>query len=187
MDARAGSEVLRQLVSIRRPLDCPIPAALPVLPAHPEVAGSKSCSAEDGSSGIAASIAAGALLMTSAKSSVGALAHLRVADGVRAHRLRARRFQLPAAFARRLTCPALHDIAACALPLLTAHIPVCLRTCVLASASAGNQLCGAVQKASGKFDDLSVSPVIRQTLLHWAFELSAADYDAWRRSKSSSK
>eukprot|EP00316_Scyphosphaera_apsteinii_P002278 CAMPEP_0119321482 /NCGR_PEP_ID=MMETSP1333-20130426/55531_1 /TAXON_ID=418940 /ORGANISM="Scyphosphaera apsteinii, Strain RCC1455" /LENGTH=304 /DNA_ID=CAMNT_0007328463 /DNA_START=9 /DNA_END=923 /DNA_ORIENTATION=+ len=47
-----------------------------------------------------------------------------------------------------------------------------------------NQLCGAVLRGSGKWDDLTVSPVIRQTLLHWAYELSEADYDAWRHAKS---
>ena len=46
-----------------------------------------------------------------------------------------------------------------------------------------NQLCGAVAKAARRFDDTSVSPVIRQTLLHWAYELDEADYEAWRRSK----
>ena len=29
-----------------------------------------------------------------------------------------------------------------------------------------------------KFDDPSVSPVVRQTLLHWAYELTKEDYDA---------
>ena len=48
-----------------------------------------------------------------------------------------------------------------------------------------NQLCGAVAKASRRFDDASVSPVIRQTLLHWAYELSDADYEAWRQAKRS--
>ena len=43
-----------------------------------------------------------------------------------------------------------------------------------------NQLCGAVARKSGRHDDASISPVIRQTLLHWAYELTAADYDAWR-------
>ena len=32
---------------------------------------------------------------------------------------------------------------------------------------------------SGKsYDDASVSPVVRQTLLHWAYELSAADFES---------
>ena len=48
-----------------------------------------------------------------------------------------------------------------------------------------NQLCGAVAKASRSFDDASVSPVIRQTLLHWAYDLSEADYAEWRLAKKS--
>ena len=47
-----------------------------------------------------------------------------------------------------------------------------------------NQLCGAVCKAGAHFDDAAVSPVIRQTLLHWAYELSETDYGAWRVSRS---
>lgn len=43
-----------------------------------------------------------------------------------------------------------------------------------------NQLCGRVRTAGAAFDDEAVSPVIRQTLLHWAYELSEADYAAWR-------
>lgn len=46
-----------------------------------------------------------------------------------------------------------------------------------------NQLCGAIARASGKYDDVAISPVIRQTLLHWAYELSETDYEAWRRDK----
>jgi hypothetical protein len=35
---------------------------------------------------------------------------------------------------------------------------------------------------SGKaFDDYSVSPVVRQTLLHWAYELSEKDYNWYAR------
>jgi len=42
------------------------------------------------------------------------------------------------------------------------------------------QLCGKVRKsASGRYDDASISPVIRQTLLHWAYELTAKDWAAW--------
>jgi hypothetical protein len=29
------------------------------------------------------------------------------------------------------------------------------------------------------FDDVAVSPVIRQTLLHWAYELTESDWEAW--------
>ena len=43
------------------------------------------------------------------------------------------------------------------------------------------QAAGAVAKQGGaRHDDVSISPVIRQTLLHWAYELSAADYDGWK-------
>ena len=43
-----------------------------------------------------------------------------------------------------------------------------------------NQLCGKVRTAGKSFDDASVSPVIRQTLLHWAYELSEEDFQRWR-------
>ena len=46
-----------------------------------------------------------------------------------------------------------------------------------------NQLCGAIAKASKHADDASVSPVIRQTLLHWAYELTNADFDEWKARK----
>ena len=54
-----------------------------------------------------------------------------------------------------------------------------------------NQLCGRVRKAAAaaaasggdgravRFDDAAVSPVIRQTLLHWAYELNEGDWDTW--------
>ncbi len=32
--------------------------------------------------------------------------------------------------------------------------------------------------ANRRWDDASVSPVIRQTLLHWAFELTEAEFEA---------
>ena len=35
-----------------------------------------------------------------------------------------------------------------------------------------------------RWDDVTVSPVIRQTLLHWAYELTDADFEAWRQRKS---
>ena len=48
-----------------------------------------------------------------------------------------------------------------------------------------NQLCGALAKGvSKRHDDASVSPVIRQTLLHWAYELSEQDFEEWRLRKS---
>ena len=46
-----------------------------------------------------------------------------------------------------------------------------------------NQLCSKVQKGSGKWDDVLVSPVIRQTLLHWGYELSRNDFEKWQTSK----
>jgi hypothetical protein len=49
-----------------------------------------------------------------------------------------------------------------------------------------NQLCGRVKKANnaGRFDDATVSPVIRQTLLHWAYELTEVDWKAWCERKA---
>jgi len=44
-----------------------------------------------------------------------------------------------------------------------------------------NQLCGKVSTGRAAFDDPSVSPVIRQTLLHWAYELSECDYELWKQ------
>lgn len=43
-----------------------------------------------------------------------------------------------------------------------------------------NQLCGRVRTARAAHDDARVSPVIRQTLLHWAYELSEGEYEAWK-------
>ena len=34
-------------------------------------------------------------------------------------------------------------------------------------------------QAGAAFDDPKVSPVIRQTLLHWGYELTEVDYLAW--------
>ena len=52
-----------------------------------------------------------------------------------------------------------------------------------------NQLCGAVSRAGGGsagggWGDASISPVIRQTLLHWAYELSEADFELWRAKRA---
>lgn len=41
-----------------------------------------------------------------------------------------------------------------------------------------SNLCGKVVVAGASYDDPSVSPVVRQTLLHWAYELTAPDFDA---------
>ncbi|EGD79978.1 hypothetical protein PTSG_13010 [Salpingoeca rosetta] len=38
-------------------------------------------------------------------------------------------------------------------------------------------LCNKIMRASGRFDDTRVSPVVRQTLLHWGYELTKRDYD----------
>lgn len=45
------------------------------------------------------------------------------------------------------------------------------------------QLCGQVLRKGKAFDDVSVSPVIRQTLLHWAYKLELCDWEAWCRRK----
>lgn len=34
-------------------------------------------------------------------------------------------------------------------------------------------------RAGKSFDDYSVAPVVRQTLLHWAYELNEKDYNAY--------
>merc|ERR1711879_509943 len=39
-----------------------------------------------------------------------------------------------------------------------------------------NNLCRKVMNAGKMFDDSSVSPVVRQTLLHWAYELTEEDF-----------
>ena len=36
-------------------------------------------------------------------------------------------------------------------------------------------------RANKRWDDATVSPVIRQTLLHWAFELTAEEFERMRR------
>ncbi|EGD78432.1 STE/STE20/SLK protein kinase [Salpingoeca rosetta] len=38
-------------------------------------------------------------------------------------------------------------------------------------------LCNKIMRASGRFDDTRVGPVVRQTLLHWGHELTKRDYD----------
>lgn len=37
-------------------------------------------------------------------------------------------------------------------------------------------LCNQIKKSRKKYNDSSVSPAIRQTLLHWAYELTSHDY-----------
>eukprot|EP00899_Mesostigma_viride_P019584 jgi/Mesvir1/27627/Mv07359-RA.1 len=46
-----------------------------------------------------------------------------------------------------------------------------------------NQLCNKVVAAGKSFDDATVSPVIRQTLLHWAYELTEHDMKMWKARK----
>mmetsp|Transcript_3243 Transcript_3243/g.7642 ORF Transcript_3243/g.7642 Transcript_3243/m.7642 type:complete len:253 (+) Transcript_3243:38-796(+) len=46
-----------------------------------------------------------------------------------------------------------------------------------------NQLIRKCVKARTTFDDVRVSPVIRQTLLHWAYELTQADADEFIEEK----
>ncbi|KAI7843744.1 hypothetical protein COHA_002642 [Chlorella ohadii] len=41
-------------------------------------------------------------------------------------------------------------------------------------------LCNKIVAANKRWDDASVSPVIRQTLLHWAFELTEDEFDRMR-------
>ena len=43
-------------------------------------------------------------------------------------------------------------------------------------------LIAKVAAAGRAFDDASVSPVVRQTLWHWAYDLSQADYEAYAKS-----
>ena len=46
-----------------------------------------------------------------------------------------------------------------------------------------NMLYGKVHKAGATYDDASISPVIRQSLHHWAYEANAEDYATWRSMK----
>ena len=41
-------------------------------------------------------------------------------------------------------------------------------------------LINKIVKANKRWDDASVSPVIRQTLLHWAHEITEAEFEAVR-------
>tara|TARA_B100001093_G_C26781801_1_gene994944 strand:- start:712 stop:1254 length:543 start_codon:yes stop_codon:yes gene_type:complete len=44
-------------------------------------------------------------------------------------------------------------------------------------------LMNKINKKNAKYDDYSVSPVIRQGLLHWGYELSKSDYENYIKSK----
>ena len=46
-----------------------------------------------------------------------------------------------------------------------------------------NQLIGKCARAGKRFDDTSISPVIRQSLLHWGYELTQKDADAYVKLK----
>eukprot|EP00439_Symbiodinium_sp_Y106_P013154 s1261_g1.t3 len=42
-----------------------------------------------------------------------------------------------------------------------------------------NQLCSRINGSGRAFNDAAVAPVIRQTLLHWAYELTEFDWELW--------
>eukprot|EP00930_Biecheleria_cincta_P041002 TRINITY_DN28085_c0_g1_i1.p1 TRINITY_DN28085_c0_g1~~TRINITY_DN28085_c0_g1_i1.p1 ORF type:complete len:276 (+),score=32.79 TRINITY_DN28085_c0_g1_i1:81-908(+) len=42
------------------------------------------------------------------------------------------------------------------------------------------QLCGRIHKERKAYNDPKVAPVIRQTLLHWAYELTKSDWENWK-------
>ncbi len=46
--------------------------------------------------------------------------------------------------------------------------------CLWHVAARGRMLCRS-------WDDASVSPVVRQSMLHWAYELTEADFEALRK------
>jgi hypothetical protein len=46
-----------------------------------------------------------------------------------------------------------------------------------------NQLIGRCSRARKCFDDVSISPVIRQALLHWGYELTEKDADIYTSRK----
>lgn len=52
------------------------------------------------------------------------------------------------------------------------------RKCAAPTGRWRNNLITKIYKADAEFDDESVSPVVRQTLHHWAYELTEADYKA---------
>jgi len=47
--------------------------------------------------------------------------------------------------------------------------------------SLNSNLIAKVVAAGAAFDDPKVSPVVRQTLLHWGYELSAADFEKYAK------
>jgi hypothetical protein len=42
-------------------------------------------------------------------------------------------------------------------------------------------LCNKIIQQNRPFNDPSVSPVIRQTLLHWGYEVTERDFQAFRK------
>jgi hypothetical protein len=46
-----------------------------------------------------------------------------------------------------------------------------------------SQLCGKIVNSGKKFDDASVSPVVRQTLLHWGFEVTEEKIQIYKKAK----
>ena len=46
------------------------------------------------------------------------------------------------------------------------------------------RLMNQIIKAGKKYNDESISPVIRQVLLHWGYELTKKDFDRYKRSKT---
>ena len=45
------------------------------------------------------------------------------------------------------------------------------------------RLMNEIIKKGKKYDDPSVSPVIRQVLLHWGYELTKEDFDKYKKTK----
>ena len=45
------------------------------------------------------------------------------------------------------------------------------------------QLMNKIGRSSRRFDDFTISPVIRQTLQHWGYQLKEADYAKYAKTK----
>lgn len=50
-----------------------------------------------------------------------------------------------------------------------------------------NRLYRAILNAGQNVDDYTISPVIRQSLLHWAYEVNELDFDVWKRAQRNRK
>jgi hypothetical protein len=46
-----------------------------------------------------------------------------------------------------------------------------------------SQLAGQIARNKRQFDDFNISPVCRQTLQHWGYVLTKADFDAYCKAK----